>query len=78
MNAPPGFSEHHSGRALDLSTEGFAPLEEAFERSEAFKWLCGNGGRFGFTLSYPRGNRYGIVYEPWHWLYRNRKEHPLR
>lgn len=69
VNAPPGFSEHHSGNALDLSTDGYRPLEEVFEKSKAFKWLEANGARFGFSLSYSRGNEYGIAYEPWHWLF---------
>jgi D-alanyl-D-alanine carboxypeptidase len=67
VSAAPGYSEHHSGRALDLTTPGFAPLEEEFERSPAFAWLMRNAARFGFHLSYPRGNCHGIAYEPWHW-----------
>lgn len=70
VSAAPGYSEHHSGRALDLTTPGFAPLEEEFERSPAFAWLTRDAQRFGFALSYPRGNRHGISYEPWHWFWR--------
>jgi zinc D-Ala-D-Ala carboxypeptidase len=66
-NAAPGFSEHHTGRALDLTTPGCAPLEESFERTPAFAWLQSNAGRFKFRLSYPRDNPWGLVYEPWHW-----------
>ena len=69
VNAPPGFSEHHTGRAVDLSTKGFPPLEEDFEKSEAFRWLLLNAKDFGFRLSYPRENRFGMAYEPWHWFY---------
>lgn len=69
VSAAPGFSEHHSGRALDLTCPGFAPLEEAFERSSAFAWLMRNAARFRFSLSYPRGNVHGIAYEPWHWCW---------
>ena len=68
-SAPPGFSEHHTGRAIDIDTEGAAPLEIEFERTPAFAWLTGNAKRFGFVLSFPQGNRYGYQYEPWHWLY---------
>jgi len=67
VNAAPGFSEHHSGAALDIGTPGELPAEESFEQTPAFAWLCAHAGRFGFGLSYPRGNRHGIVYEPWHW-----------
>lgn len=67
VNAAPGYSEHHSGRAVDLGVAGEPPLTEAFERTAAFRWLSRHAGRFGFALSYPRDNAHGIVYEPWHW-----------
>src|SRR3989475_3759741 len=70
VSAPPGYSEHHSGRAIDVTTdEGAAPLEPEFEKTRAFRWLSKNSGRFGFVLSYPAGNPYGYDYEPWHWCY---------
>ena len=69
VSAKPGFSEHHTGRAIDINTEGFLPLEEEFEESDAFKWLLTNAKDFGFRLSYPRGNSLGIAHEPWHWFY---------
>lgn len=68
-SAPPGYSEHHSGRAIDIATLNSPPLIDAFELTEAFAWLTENAGRFGFTLSFPRDNRYGYVFEPWHWFY---------
>ena len=70
VSAAPGYSEHHSGRALDITTPGFAALEEEFEDSPAFAWLKKNARRFGFHLSYPRKNRHGIAYEPWHWCWK--------
>jgi D-alanyl-D-alanine carboxypeptidase len=69
VSAAPGYSEHHSGRAVDLTTPAFAALEIEFERSPAFAWLCDNAASFGFHLSYPRGNPHGIAYEPWHWCW---------
>jgi len=69
VSAPPGHSEHHTGRAIDLNTNDYPPLEEAFEESEAFHWLLRNAKDFGFRLSYQRNNAYGIAYEPWHWFY---------
>jgi D-alanyl-D-alanine carboxypeptidase len=71
-SAAPGYSEHHSGRALDLTTPGSAVLEEEFERSDAYPWLCRHAGRFGFHLSYPRDNPHGVLYEPWHWAWRRK------
>jgi D-alanyl-D-alanine carboxypeptidase len=67
--AAPGYSEHHTGRALDIGFPGEPYLTEAFEMTPAFRWLGNNARKFGFRLSYPRGNIHGIVYEPWHWCY---------
>jgi zinc D-Ala-D-Ala carboxypeptidase len=69
VDAPPGYSEHHTGRAVDVFTPGGPLLETEFERTEAFKWLTANAGGFGFTLSYPRENPDGYGYEPWHWCF---------
>jgi D-alanyl-D-alanine carboxypeptidase len=67
VNAAPGYSEHHTGRAVDIATPGSRPLTEEFESSEAFLWLVARAKDFGFSLSYPRDNRFGFIYEPWHW-----------
>ena len=69
VSAPPGYSEHHSGRAVDVCTPGCPPLELEFERTEAFQWLSSHANRYGFALSYPRDNQQGYSYEPWHWCY---------
>jgi D-alanyl-D-alanine carboxypeptidase len=69
VSAPPGSSEHHTGKAVDINTNGYTALEEDFEKSEAFKWLSRNAKNFGFRLSYPKENRFGMTYEPWHWFY---------
>lgn len=68
-SAAPGYSEHHSGRCVDFTTPGLAPVEEEFEDSAAFAWLQHNAPHFAFALSYPRDNRHGIAYEPWHWCW---------
>ena len=67
--APPGFSEHHTGRAVDLGTPGSEALEIEFEKTEAYSWLRERAGAYGFRLSYPAGNASGYQYEPWHWCY---------
>lgn len=69
LSAPPGYSEHHTGRAIDINTPGCVATEEEFHDTEAYRWLCTHAGRFGFTLSYPRDNQLGFIYEPWHWCY---------
>jgi len=74
VNAAPGFSEHHTGRAVDLGTSGCAALVENFENTLAFQWLIKNAEHFGFHLSYPRGNVFGIDYEPWHWCFQDSSE----
>ena len=70
VNALVGESEHHTGKALDL-TDGNEKevLTENFETTEAFKWLKQNAYKFGFKMSFPRNNKYGFIYEPWHWCY---------
>lgn len=69
VNAAPGFSEHHSGLALDIGTTNEPAAEESFETTPAFEWLSRHAGDHGFGLSYPRDNRHGIIYEPWHWRF---------
>jgi D-alanyl-D-alanine carboxypeptidase len=67
VNAAPGFSQHHTGAAVDIASPGSRPLTEEFDQSEAFLWLTQNAARFGFSMTYPRENPWGFVYEPWHW-----------
>jgi len=69
VNAAPGFSEHHTGRAVDIATPGSRPLTEDFENTAAFRWLQSKAADFGFVMSFPRGNAWGISYEPWHWCW---------
>ncbi len=67
VNAAPGFSQHHTGLAVDIATPGSRPLTEEFEHSDAFRWLTANAASFGFSMTYPRDNPWGFIYEPWHW-----------
>ena len=69
VSAVPGCSEHHTGRALDLGAPGHLKLEISFARTREFRWLQRHARRFGFHLSYPKDNRQGIAYEPWHWCW---------
>jgi len=39
-----------------------------FENTEAYTWLQENAYKYGFVLSYPKGNGY-YVFEPWHWRF---------
>ncbi len=67
VNAAPGFSEHHTGQAIDIATPGSRPLTEEFEQTAAFDWLTKNAKNYGFSMTYPRNNPWGFIYEPWHW-----------
>jgi D-alanyl-D-alanine carboxypeptidase len=71
VSAPPGYSEHHTGYAIDIG-DGDAPsthLSPDFETTAAFKWLEANAAFYSFELSFTKGNTQGIAYEPWHWRY---------
>lgn len=73
ISAPPGFSEHHTGRAVDLSTSGSQALNVDFDQTSAYIWLTEHAAEFGFYLSYPDGNSWGYQYEPWHWCFTDAK-----
>ena len=75
VNAPPGFSEHHTGRAVDVSAPGAAPLEPEFDQTPAFAWLTRRAAEFGFRMSFAAGNPQGFGYEPWHWCFRAPQDH---
>jgi D-alanyl-D-alanine carboxypeptidase len=71
VSAPPGYSEHSTGYAVDLG-DGAAPqtnLSPSFEQTAAYAWLQANAARYHFVLSFPLGNAQGVNYEPWHWRY---------
>jgi len=70
--APPGYSEHHTGRAIDVSTPGCHALEVEFDQTIAYVWLTKRAAEFGYYLSYPIGNTLGYQYEPWHWCYQDK------
>lgn len=69
VSALPGFSEHHSGWAIDLACDSATGLHEAFEQTTAYAWLLQHAENFGFRLSYPRNNVSGFEFEPWHWCW---------
>jgi len=72
VSAAPGFSEHHTGRAIDVTTPGYPDLEEEFESSPAFGWLQSNAADFNFHMSFPKNNRHKVASEPWHWAWRSK------
>lgn len=71
VSAPPGYSEHHTGYAVDIG-DGTTPatnLSPNFEKTRAFRWLNANAARFHFEMSFPKDNLQGVSYEPWHWRF---------
>lgn len=71
VSAPPGYSEHHTGYAVDLMDESRPQthLEESFETTPAYQWLKQNAAFFNFEMSFPKNNESNVAYEPWHWRY---------
>ncbi len=76
VSAPPGYSEHSTGYAIDIGdgTRRDTDFSEEFEDTRAFQWLIKNAARYHFTLSFPPENNQGVTYEPWHWRYEGTAE----
>ena len=74
VSAAPGYSEHHSGRAIDIATPGCRPLTEDFAVTPTFGWLQENAGSYGFCMPYDRNNSWEVSYEPWHWFFNKDNE----
>lgn len=64
MVAPPGYSEHETGTAVDL-----VPSEARFAHTDAYAWLRENAAKYGFRETYPEGKEDGVYWESWHWRY---------
>jgi D-alanyl-D-alanine carboxypeptidase len=71
-SAPPGYSEHQTGLAMDLSTPNLHyKLDERFGDTKAGQWIADHAAEFGFIIRYPQGKEEitGYQYEPWHIRY---------
>ena len=66
----PGYSEHGDPvrQAVDFITTNDNDWRR-FKKTPEYKWLSKNAYKFNFYLSYPKGNKDGIMFEPWHWHY---------
>ncbi|MCG9891741.1 MAG: M15 family metallopeptidase [Thermosynechococcaceae cyanobacterium MS004] len=73
LSAPPGYSEHHSGYALDVGdgTQPKTDVKFEFETTPAYRWMSTNAKGYGFELSFPDNNVQGVSFEPWHWRFIN-------
>ena len=67
FSADQGYSEHQLGTAVDLSNNN-PDLSISFDKTDTFAWLKDNSYKYGFILSYPKGNSY-YMYEPWHYRF---------
>jgi len=69
--ALPGYSEHGDvNSAIDFITKDGRPSDDDpldFINTEEYKWLFKNAKKFGFYMSYPKNNKIGVTFEPWHW-----------
>ena len=68
-SARPGYSEHHTGLAIDIDNE---ILDfNKFYLTKEFLWMQENAYKYGFILRYPKDkeNITGYTYEPWHYRY---------
>lgn len=68
FSADQGYSEHQLGTTVDFITTGLGGQLAGFEKTSSFAWLNENAYKYGFVLSYPKGNSY-YLFEPWHWRY---------
>ena len=70
-SAPPGYSEHSTGYAIDVGDGDFpnTHFEVEFEQTPAFKWMQRFASKYHFVLSFPPNNKQGVTYEPWHWRF---------
>ena len=70
VSAPPGYSEHSTGFAIDIgdALKRETDFEVEFETTSAYKWLERNAAKYHFKLSFDRKQN-SVDYEPWHWRY---------
>lgn len=71
VSAPPGYSEHHTGYAIDIGDGNRAGtnLNTDFVDTRAYQWMETNAVRYGYELSFPPDNFQGVAFEPWHWRF---------
>ena len=70
VSAPPGYSEHSTGFAIDIgdALNRETDFEVEFVNTDSFKWLKMNAAKYHFKLSFDRNNNH-VSFEPWHWRY---------
>jgi D-alanyl-D-alanine carboxypeptidase len=72
LAARPGYSEHQTGLAIDISTTALGCQIGSFGASKASVWIAKNAWQYGFIVRYPSDAKTkitGYVWEPWHLRY---------
>ncbi|WOD40583.1 D-alanyl-D-alanine carboxypeptidase family protein [Nodosilinea sp. E11] len=71
VSAPPGYSEHHTGYAIDVGdgNQAGTHLNDGFADTRTYQWMETNAVRYGYELSFPADNFQGVAFEPWHWRF---------
>ena len=75
LAALPGYSEHHTGMAIDMNVYTAAgvsySLATAGDADPIYAWIYANAAKYGFVLRYPESKTTvtGITNEPWHFRY---------
>lgn len=70
QSARPGYSEHQTGLAVDVGSEG-CNLDDCFGNTKEGKWVAKNAHVYGFIVRYVSGKEdiTGYKPEPWHLRY---------
>lgn len=68
FSADQGYSEHQLGTTIDFITSGLDGKLEGFDKTKAYEWLLDNAHKYGFIVSYPKGNGH-YIFEPWHFRF---------
>jgi D-alanyl-D-alanine carboxypeptidase len=72
LAARPGYSEHQTGWAVDVSARGQGcQIRVCFGQTKAGSWIAQNAYKYGFIIRYPNYATpvTGYQYEPWHLRY---------
>ncbi len=70
ISARPGYSEHQTGWAVDIGTDG-CHVDNCFANTPAGQWAAANAYKYGFLLRYPGALTpiTGYSHEAWHFRY---------
>lgn len=68
VSARPGYSEHQTGLAVDVSSNGCSL--DCFASSPAYTWMQSHAAEYGFIERYPSGLTSITGYSPEAWHYR--------